>query len=92
MTIWKYPLEIVDRQLVAMPIEATILSVDNQHGTVCLWAMVDPTTSLPQLPLPLTNRVIEIFGTGHPMPEGQREFIGTVIMGALVWHVFEGKG
>lgn len=66
-----------------MPMDATILSVDNQHGAVCLWAMIDPDTPHQ------TSRIIEIFGTGHPIPEGQRKFIGTVIVESLVWHVFE---
>lgn len=36
--IWKYSLEIVDRQTVKMPQNAEILSVDNQRGHLCLWA------------------------------------------------------
>lgn len=82
MIIWKYELQLTDRQTVVMPIGSEILSVDNQRGSLCLWAMADPEQ-------PEQNRNIEIIGTGNPMLDGRREFIGTVVMNPFVWHVFE---
>jgi hypothetical protein len=41
------------------------------------------------------ERVFEIFGTGNPITVGMgvsREFIGTVLVGEFVWHVFESTG
>ena len=81
MTIWKYPLQIGDFNSVQMPKGATILSVDNQNGILCLWAMVDPEKSL-------VTRKIRIVGTGHTF-DGYAEHIGSVVMAPFVWHVFE---
>ena len=82
-TIWKYELEITDRQTILMPGGAKILAVGDQDGTLCLWAECDPGN------LGL-DRVIAIVGTGHPMPGmGRPVHIGTVLMPPFVWHVFE---
>lgn len=85
MKIYEYPLDITDLQVVQMPAGAKILSVASQNGTLCLWAMVVPHARL-------TDRRIEIIGTGYPIPEGTgiyRNFIGTVPIIPFVWHVFE---
>lgn len=80
--IYKYQLALVDRQFVEMPAGSHILSVTEQHGALCLWALVDPSS-------PPEERVIVIAGTGGPAPD-VLPFIGTVLMAAgnLVWHVF----
>ena len=84
MTIWKFPLQITDRQWVSVPGGSKILSADNQHGVLCLWAMVNPESNT------RVQRKIAIIGTGNPMPQDEAmEFIGTVILGVFVWHVFE---
>ena len=83
-TIWKYPLEITDRQALSLPVGADILSVGNQNGTLMLWALVDPNNGV-------SARKIHIFGTGHQIGAypGKLRFIGTAFTGSLVWHVFE---
>jgi len=84
--IWKYPLALTDLQLISMPEKAEILSVADQDGTLCLWAMVDPNALRSEV------RAIEIIGTGNPIstPIGYaRLFIGTAVMRPFVWHVFE---
>ena len=81
-SIWKYTLEITDLQTVEMPSGAIILSVDNQDGSLCLWALVDTEAAKEEV-------CIEIIGTGNPVFSATRQFIGTVLMGSLVWHVFE---
>ena len=83
MVIWKYQLQLRDRQKVSMPVASTLLSVANQRGTLCLWAMVDPTNTN------TVERDIEIIGTGNPIPDGRRSFIGTAVIGPFVWHAFE---
>lgn len=83
MKIWKYELTLADLQAVSMPIGSGILSVANQRGSLCLWAMVDPANESK------VTRQIEIIGTGNPMPEGKRTFIGTAVIDPFVWHVFE---
>lgn len=82
-SIWKYPLEvIIDKQTVFMPAGAQILSVENQHGRLCIWAIVDTSADL-------EDREIIVMGTGGPVPLGELDHIGTAIMGSLVWHVAE---
>lgn len=83
--IWKYPLDIKDEQVVDLPINAQLLSVQEQNGQIVLWAIVEP------------NRVTEeikvrIYGTGHPLAvqDDLFSYLGTVQTsgGSLVWHVF----
>ena len=83
--IFKYQLSITGTQVVQMPPNAIILTVQMQGEILCLWALVD-------LPLePLTKaRTILLYGTGHPI-EGDPRYLGTfqVAYGELVFHVFE---
>ena len=86
-TIWKFQLEITDKQFVRMPQEAEILSVDSQNDTACIWALVDPNK-------PTEERCFEIFRTGHPVHCDMgidRKFISTFQLrdGQLVFHCFE---
>jgi hypothetical protein len=47
------------------------------------WAEVDTTRTVP--------RYFQIFGTGHPVPEGSARYAGTAPRNqqGLVWHLFE---
>ena len=84
-TICKYPLGIVGCQTVDMPEGSKILSVAEQDGDICFWAQVTANN-------PPVKRMIEIAGTGNPYPPSDgavRVFLGTVVMGQFVWHVFE---
>lgn len=83
MTIWKYLLDIADIQIINLPGHSKPLSVQVQNGELCLWALVEET-----MPLRWSWRV-RIVGTGHPFPDYLTcQFLGTVQMGPLVWHVF----
>lgn len=42
--IYKYAIEITDDQDIVMPVGAKILTVQNQNGVPCIWAMVDPNS------------------------------------------------
>jgi len=89
-TIYKFPLAIVDSQRVALPAAACPLSVQDQNGSLVLWALVDPA-------LLVVERTVWIFGTGEDAPAGIVEaehYVGTVQQahGRLVWHVFIEKG
>ena len=89
MVIWKFELQITDLQEVTMPDGAELLSVANQNGSLCLWAMVDPDLSKEK-----RHRYIEIIGTGNPILVDvaiDRKFIGTAVVSPFVWHVFERK-
>ncbi len=84
-SIWKFQLDVTDRQVLCVPKGMKILSVRTQRETPCLWALVDPDAKS----VPLT---IYVYGTGHPVPDNPGRFIGTVFLSgrSLVFHVFEG--
>ena len=82
--IYKYELEITDKQDVEMPLGAQMLSVQMQGDKLCVWALI--TTGREQ-----EVRHIEIYGTGRDIGnENQMNIFhrGTVQDGGLVWHVF----
>lgn len=80
--IYKYPLNIEDVQHLHIHAGATLLCVQIQGNKPCLWAIVDTT-------LPKERRTIEIIGTGNPIEERARLYIGTCQVGPSVWHIFE---
>ena len=83
MRIYKY--EAGCDQRVSMPKDAEILSVGVQQDDIMIWARVNPDA-------PMVDRKIIILGTGHEISEKNASlpFIGTVFMGSLVFHVFDG--
>lgn len=85
--IWKFPLTIVDKQEIKMPIGSEILCVQTQNETPYLWALVNPESEN-------ENRMFEIFGTGGVVYYDMgvnRKYIGTGQMqgGGFVYHLFE---
>lgn len=87
MTIWKFPLKVVDEQIVETEYPGEALSVQIQSGTPCLWALVDPHSSMGKVKLR-----VRTFGTGNPIDTaaGIGQFVGTYQLegGSLVFHVF----
>ena len=87
-TIWKFPLEVTDEQVIEVPQGAALLSCQVQSGTPCLWALVDDSA-------PRVKRRIRIHGTGHPVAGVDHlSFVDTFHLhgGQLVFHVFEEDG
>ncbi len=82
--IWKFNLEVEDTQIIYMPKGAKILSVGLQQPDLCLWALVDTAETVQE------DVFIEVYGTGNPITNNMqlRDFIGTVVAGRFVWHVF----
>ncbi len=82
-TIWKYQLEVTVSQDILMPEGAVLLAVYEQHGTLCLWALVESNAAQ-------ETHQIRIVGTGHAY-EGGGDYLGTALTqgGSLVWHVFD---
>jgi hypothetical protein len=82
ITIYKYPVSLVDEQDIMMPLGAEILTIQTQNGEICLWAKVDP--ELPKVP----HRVL-CRGTGHAC-RGVGRYLSTVQLagGDLVFHFF----
>jgi len=83
--VWKYQLPIdCENFTVDMPRDATILSVQVQHSSPCLWADVWPESSV-------IGRQFCWVGTGKSVPSGAVVHRGTVILfdDALVLHLYE---
>ena len=82
-TIWKFTLGADCTH--EIPAGSQILSVREQHGEVCMWAVVDPGY------LKVVRRFV-LVGTGHPLPaDATLKFLGTAQLdqGFLVLHAFE---
>lgn len=83
--IYKYPIEITDKQTLPMPVGANILTVQVQNGNPFIWAMVDTE-------VPTEEVAIRVHGTGHPINESLNlEYIGTFQSNGkcFVFHVFK---
>jgi hypothetical protein len=85
--IFKYPIEVKDKQVVSMPRGAQVLSVQMQNGKLTVWALCPAATAVHE------SRTFHVFGTGHDLPEAadSRTFVATVQDGNYVWHIFEFK-
>jgi hypothetical protein len=97
-TIWKFEFEVDDNIEIEMPEYAAILYVDiqlqRQSGYMdggppvkevpCIWACVDTER-------PMVKRRFRLAGTGHPLPDGSLEHLGSFKMSQdrLVFHLFE---
>lgn len=80
-TIWKFPLELTERQVIRMPAGAEILKVARQHHRLQLWARV-------QADMATVSRLIRITGTGHPASRTAAH-IDSLVDGEFVWHFFD---
>jgi hypothetical protein len=82
-TIWKWVIELTDRQVIEMPRGSKILTCQLQNGSICLWALVNPTQEL-------EHRIIQIVGTGNPFEYATDPiYIASVQQSQFVWHIFE---
>ena len=91
MRIYKYPLEITDRQIILIgTLDPEPLSVAEQDGQLMLWVkLVEPINDEIYNKGFIHAIEIDIVGTGNECSIGGKEFIGTVVMSnGLVWHVF----
>ena len=84
-TIYKYKLEVTDRQRITLPLNYEILDIQVQHKDVCMWVLVPLKQDTKEM------AIIEIFGTGHTINTHDRKYISTFQMngGDLVFHAFE---
>lgn len=68
-----------------IPQGAQLLRIGEQRGAITAWAIVDQAK-------PIVIRKLNIFGTGHKMPDegGEGFFVDTVqLSSGLVFHVFD---
>ena len=86
MKIYKYPFEVTGLVKIAMPANAQILTVQTQHETPCIWAIVDTEHTM-------ETRTFHVFGTGHSLDIDllRSKYIGTfqLLNGQFVGHLFE---
>ena len=80
--IYKYELACTDIQLLHLPADAEILSIQLQNGNICAWAKLNPAK-------PKVSRKIIMAGTGGPVSDAPMRHIATVQAGVMVWHFFE---
>lgn len=86
-TIYKYDLTAAFNQngviSIKAPKDAKWLYVAVQpHTGLCAWAQVNIDEPAEQVP-----HTLHIIGTGHTVPDNVA-YIGSVIDGAFVWHVY----
>ncbi|HZS14861.1 MAG TPA: hypothetical protein VFC09_09710 [Candidatus Dormibacteraeota bacterium] len=88
--VWKYPLNTPPGGVVEhrMPADAELLTVQEEHGSLVLWALVDPGAAGSEA------RRFAVVGTGHDIAVRVGRHLGTVRApalygGSVVLHVFE---
>lgn len=86
-TIYKYTLpETADVQIVRMPVDFQILTLQLQHGVPTIWALVDDNDP------PVVARKFRTIGTGHDFRDSAEfpVYVGTFQIngGMFVFHVF----
>lgn len=84
MQIYKWKLEMTDRQTLMLPVGAKLLDVQMQKEDCCLWALCDDNAKK-------EPRHIAIYGTGNPFQVENSNYLSTFQMPkrGLVFHVFE---
>lgn len=86
-TIFKYPLELTDKQNIKLPYSARITAKPihaglDPQGELCVWAECDKDSGK------FATVTIYIVGTGNPLPDETSVHIGSVTQGSFVWHVY----
>lgn len=80
--VYKFPLQITDRQVIEIQSMREILCVQMQKDVPCLWAYVDPHSQVERVE-------IITMGTGHVWSKIPQKYIATYQFQDLVFHVFE---
>lgn len=81
-TVFKYPLS-MGGTLLEIPKSAKALRFDFENRTSpCL--LIELLTDDP-----CVTRRFDIFGNGHPLPEGLCSYVGTCLQPPFVWHCYE---
>lgn len=81
MTIWKYELTTITK--LTMPIGSKVLSLQVKNNIPCIWALIPDEAAMTE------KRIFEFFSTGHDFNDKLGNYIGTVQLEQLVFHLFE---
>lgn len=87
LSVFKYPLQVLDEQAISLPLGAKVLAVRFQRQVPMLWALVDPAEREERF------HVIRMAGTGHPVEASWADkYVSTDFLhdGGLVFHFFAG--
>lgn len=81
--IYKYKLDIADRQAIDLPVNARIIKCEEVFNDVFIWAIIKAENALEKVEF-------AIYGTGHPLPDDPGIYLNTLILnkGSFVIHVF----
>jgi hypothetical protein len=82
--IYKYQVQVAEEQIIRLPEDSEILTVQNQAGLTYLWVKHDTDK-------PLKDYRFLMIGTGHPIDEVfNGKYIGTFQKqgGTLIFHLF----
>lgn len=89
MRIYKYQLEIKDKQQLVFPEAAEIIALQVQDGIPCIWAKIPEIEyGMGGKPTDETRTFITV-GTGHLFSGDNLIYVGTYQLGPFVGHVFE---
>lgn len=83
--IYKYKLKITGEQILILPKESIILTIQCIGDIPYVWAQIDTIINETE------ERYILIFATGETLPDIEMEYIGTyqIFNGIEVHHIFE---
>lgn len=89
-TIYRFPIEITDCQIIEAPGLGRFLTIEDRRGKPELWAEVNPDA-------PSIKRRVWVVGTGNPIPHEVRasdaEYVGHFLAadGRFVGHIYAAK-
>jgi hypothetical protein len=81
MTVWRFPIQIIDEQFIEMPKVNRPLHVEVQSDVPCLWMLVEPES-------PRIKVRVRVFRTGSPGVRSTMDYIGTFQRNNFAYHVF----
>lgn len=83
MKIFERELKLADLQVLTVPWNSKMLTVQVQNGVPCIWYESDPNNSL-------TDIKIAIYATGQDMPDIKQTYIATFQMeeSKKIYHVY----
>ena len=87
ITIHKFNISSAGTTEVELSSAADIIHCGVQQGIICIWALVDTDFEK-------EKRTFKVFGTGWDIGKewdenNEPEHVGTVQIGAYIWHVYE---
>lgn len=82
--IWKFEFPIDDYFKIKMPEGAEIIHINTQNDVPCIWTIVNPENK------EIYHKFV-IKGTGHSFTGVEKEYVGTIHLKGLVFHVFTRK-